>query len=74
MLKVRATVQFTIELDVDTATRLGPATSIGELTRQAANDAQSKVTAMFPDGFVLTPAVLSVSLSATSDDSKTLGQ
>lgn len=69
MLSTRATVQFTIELGISDETT-GPASSLGEITKRAAALAREQVAAKLGDlgNFIQTPAVLSVTIAAPSED------
>lgn len=69
MLNTRATVQFTIELDILDGTT-GPASSLGEISKRAAQIARQQVADKLGDAgnFIQTPAVLAVTIAAPSDD------
>lgn len=69
MLTTRATVQFTIELSIDDETT-GPASSLGEISKRAAQLARAQVADKLGDlgNFIQTPAVLSVTIAAPTDE------
>lgn len=69
MLTTRATVQFTIELGI-ADDQTGPASSLGEISKRAGQLARTQVAERLGDlgNFIQTPAVLSVTIAAPSDD------